>query len=53
LFRVVESSTALREALRNHDTEDGADALEPDSTDQTFRLSNLHALARDLEGKPS
>lgn len=53
LFRVVESSTALREALRNQETEDGADTLEPDSTDQTFRLSNLHALARDLEGKPS
>ena len=53
LFRIVESSTAMREALEKKDTEDGADALEPDRTHQTFRLANLHALARDLEGKPS
>jgi hypothetical protein len=51
LFRVVESSAAMRQALE--EAEDGADAREPDSTHQTFRLANLHALARDLEGKPS
>ncbi|HWO20352.1 MAG TPA: hypothetical protein VNO30_16400 [Kofleriaceae bacterium] len=53
LFRLVESSSAMREALEKKETEDGADALEPDSTHQTFRLANLHALGRDLEGKPS
>lgn len=53
LFRVVESSSALRDSVRNQELEDGADSLEPDSTDQTFRLANLHALARDLDGKPS
>jgi hypothetical protein len=53
LFRIVESSVAMREAFENKETEDGADALEPDSTHQTFRLANLHALARDLEGKSS
>jgi hypothetical protein len=47
LFRVVESSAALREALENQ--EDGADALEPDSTEQTFRLSNLHALPLEFD----
>jgi hypothetical protein len=49
LFRIVQSSAAMREAVR--DAEEGADALEPDGTNQTFRLSNLHAVARDLEGK--
>lgn len=49
LFRIVESSAATRQALE--DAEDGADAREPDSTHQTFRLANLHALVRDLEGK--
>ncbi|HET9621324.1 MAG TPA: hypothetical protein VFP84_08165 [Kofleriaceae bacterium] len=49
LFRIVESSAAMRQALE--EAEDGADAREPDSTHQTFRLANLHALARDLEGK--
>jgi hypothetical protein len=51
LFRIVESSAAMRQALE--EAEDGADAREPDSTHQTFRLANLHALARDLEGKTS
>jgi len=49
LFRPVESSSAMREAIEAN--EDGADAAEPDSTHQTFRLANLHALTRDLEGK--
>ncbi len=48
LFRLVESS----EAMRMVELEEGADTLEPDGTEQTFRLANLHALARDLEGKP-
>jgi hypothetical protein len=51
LFRIVESSAAMRQALE--EAEDGVDAREPDSTHQTFRLANLHALARDLEGKTS
>jgi hypothetical protein len=48
LFRVVETTDAMRAAL---ESEDGADALEPDSTGRTFRLANLHSLARDMEGK--
>jgi hypothetical protein len=44
LFRIVESS----EGIRDVETEDGADAIEPDRTSQTFRLANLHALVRDL-----
>lgn len=51
LFRVVESSDSMRELTRNRQTDDGADALEPEGTNQTFRLANLHALARDIEGK--
>lgn len=51
LFRIVESSAAKREALEQKDDEDGADTIEPDGTHQTFRLANLHALARDLRGK--
>jgi hypothetical protein len=49
LFRRVESS----EAIRDVEPEDGADAIEPDRTSQTFRLANLHALVRDLAGGPS
>lgn len=53
LFRIVESSAAMREAIHSNATDEGADALEPDGTHQTFRLANLHALVRDLEGKTS
>jgi hypothetical protein len=53
LFRVIESSDALRRALEQEANEADADAVEPDETNQTFRLANLHALARDLEGKTS
>lgn len=48
LFRVVQTTEEMRVAL---DSEDGADALEPDSAGRTFRLANLHSLSRDLEGK--
>jgi len=52
LFRVVESSESLQviEAESARDG-DAAEAIEPDRTNQTFRLANLHALVRDLDPK--
>ena len=52
LFRLVENSASMQdleaEAARDGDA---AESIEPDRTNQTFRLANLHALVRDLEPK--
>jgi len=52
LFRLVENSSSMQdleaEAARDGDA---AESIEPDRTNQTFRLANLHALVRDLEPK--
>lgn len=54
LFRIVETSASMQdieaEAARESD---GAEAIEPDRTNQTFRLANLHALIRDLAQRPA
>jgi len=52
LFRLVENSESMQDLEAEAAREgDAAESIEPDRTNQTFRLANLHALVRDLEPK--